>query len=97
MQFIVALIESLVLPVDPQKAFELLVAMFEADSVAMENCGEYDYDVWCAYERAAGVLAEAAKALPAAEVGEKIRALVAVDSYGVRGRLGAVTSTPGAG
>jgi hypothetical protein len=38
-------------------------------------------------------MAEAAKSLPAAEVGEKIRALMAVDSYGVRKRLRAVVSS----
>jgi hypothetical protein len=94
--FIVESIERLVLPVDPKAAFELLVAVFEADSVAMENCGEHDWEVECAYRRAAGAMVEAAKSLPATEVGEKIRALVAVDSYGVRERLGAVISTTGA-
>ena len=54
--FIVESIERLVLPVDPRLAFELLVAMFEADSVAMENCGEHDWEVECAYRRAAGVM-----------------------------------------
>jgi hypothetical protein len=33
--------------------------------------------------------------LPAAEFAEKIKALMAVDSYGVRERLGAVVSTAG--
>jgi hypothetical protein len=94
--FIAESIESLVLPVDPKTAFELLVAVYEADSVAMENCGEHDWEVECAYQRAAGVMAEAAKFLPGAEVGEKIRALMSVDSYGVRERLRAVISTPGA-
>ena len=53
-------------------------------------------EVECAYQRAAGIMAEAAKFLPGAEVGEKIRALMSVDSYGVRERLRAVISTPGA-
>jgi hypothetical protein len=38
----------------------------------------------------------AARSLPAAEVGEKIRALKALDSYGVRKKLRVVISTPGA-
>jgi hypothetical protein len=72
-----------------------LVAVFEADTVAMENCGEHDWEVECAFERAARVMAEAAKSVPAAEVAEKIRALAAVDSYGVRERLKAMVSTAG--
>lgn len=95
LEFIVESIESLVLPVNPKVAFELLVAVFEADSVAMENCGEHHWEVECAYERASGVMAEAAKFLPTEDAAGKIRALMAVDSYGVRGRLGAVISTPG--
>lgn len=96
LEFIVGSIESLVLPADPKAAFELLVAVFEADSVAMENCGEHDSEVECAYRRAVEVMAAAAKLLPPADVAKKIQALMAVDSYGVRERLGAVISTPGA-
>jgi hypothetical protein len=93
--FIVESIESLVLPIDPKMAFELLVAVFEADSVAMENCGEHDWEVECAYQRAAKVMVKAAKSSPAADVAEKIRALMAMDSYGVRDRLSAVVSAAG--
>jgi hypothetical protein len=89
-------IERLVLPVDPKTAFELLVALFTADGVAMENCGEHDWEVECAYQRAAEVMTTVARSLPDGDVAEKIRALMAVDSYGVRERLGAVISTPGA-
>jgi hypothetical protein len=49
--------------------------------------GEHDWEVECAFERAAGVMAEAGKSLPAAEVREKIKALTAVDGYGVRKAL----------
>jgi hypothetical protein len=35
LEFIVASIESLVMPVDPKRAFELLVLFFESDGVAM--------------------------------------------------------------
>jgi hypothetical protein len=42
-------------------------------------------------------MAEAAKSLPAAEVEEKIKALIAADSYGVRTVLKAVVSTVGVG
>ena len=95
LEFIVESIESLVLPVNPNVAFELLVAVFEADRQAMENCGDHDWAVECAYRRAVGVMAEAAKSLPAADVEETIKALTAVDSYGVRVRLRAVVSTAG--
>jgi hypothetical protein len=94
---IVESIESLVLPVNPQLAFDLLVAVFEADGTAMENCGDHHWEVECAFERAAGVMAEAGKSLPAAEVKERIQALMAVDSYGVRKRLKAVGSIAGVG
>lgn len=85
--FIVESIEALVLPVDPKRAFELLVAVFEADSVAMENCGEHHWGVECAFEQAAHVMAEAVKSLPAADVRERATALLAGDGYGVRGVL----------
>ncbi len=85
--FIVDSIERLVLPVNPRVAFELLVSVFEADAVAMENCGDHDYEVACAFERAAGVMAEAAKAVPRAEVAAAVEALLAEDGYGVRGDL----------
>lgn len=87
---IVESIESLVLPVNPHLAFDLLVTVFEADGRAMENCGDYHWEVECAFERAAEVLAEAAKSLPAVEVKEKIKALMAVDSYGVRKVLSSI-------
>jgi hypothetical protein len=87
LEFIVESIESLVLPVDPQKAFELLVAVFEADGVAMENCGEHDWEVECAFRRAGDVMAKAAKVLPAALVAETVKRLMAVGAYGVRAGL----------
>jgi hypothetical protein len=93
--FIVESIESLVLPVNPKVAFELLVAVFEADGKAMENCLDHHWEVECAFERAAGVMVEAAKAVPRAEVEEKIKALMAVDSYGVRGSLKLVLASVG--
>ena len=87
LEFIVESIESLVLPVNPPLAFELLVAVFKADGVALENCGDHHREVECAYQSAAGVMAEAAKTLPSAEIKEKIEALIAGDSYGLRERL----------
>jgi hypothetical protein len=90
LDFIVDSVERLVLPKDPKAAFELLVAMFEADHVAMENCGEHDWDVACAYKRAVGVMAEAAKHLPCAEIEERVKRLIEGDAYGVRAGLASV-------
>jgi hypothetical protein len=87
LEFIVDSIERLVLPKDPAAAFELLVAIFEADKKAMENCGEHDWEVTCAYKRAAAVMRESAKTLPRAEVEERVQALIEADGYGVRACL----------
>jgi len=85
--FIVESIESLVLPFEPRLAFELLVAVFDADARAMEQCGEHHWKVECAFERAAGVMAKAATSLPRADVAETITTLTAVDGYGMRAAL----------
>jgi hypothetical protein len=90
LDFIVDSVERLVLPRDPNAALDLLVAMFEADQLAMENCGEHDWEVDCAYQRATGVMAEAAKHLSRAEVEKRVKALIEVDAYGVRVRLARV-------
>lgn len=90
LDFIVDSIERLVLPNDPTAAFELLIALFEADAVAMENCGEHDWEVACAYKRAAGLMAEAARKLPRSAVEERVNALIDGDGYGVRAELAAV-------
>jgi hypothetical protein len=95
LEYILQSIELLVLPVDPKAAFELLVAVFEADAVAMENCGGYDFEVSCAFERAAGLIGMAAQSLPAAEVVAALKALVDDDGYGVRGALAEAIATRG--
>jgi hypothetical protein len=84
LEYILDSVEKLVLPVDPRQAFDLLVHFFEADGVAMENCGDHHWEVECAFKRAAQLMEEAARVVPAAEVAEKIMALMAADSYGVR-------------
>jgi hypothetical protein len=61
----------------------------------MENCGEHDWEVECAFQRAVGVMVEAAKAVPRAEMEEKIAELMTVDSYGVRGSLRSVLASVG--
>ena len=91
LDFIVDSVERLVLPVDAHAAFGLLATLFEADGVAMENCGDYDWEVQCAYQRAAGVMAEAAKLLPHEALDTAVRALVKGDGYGVRTGLSAIS------
>jgi hypothetical protein len=90
LDFIVDSVERLILPIDANAAFELLAAVFEADQVAMENCGEHDREVACAYKRAAGVMAAAAKNLPRAGVEEWVKALIEGDGYGMRADLASV-------
>jgi hypothetical protein len=85
--FIVDSVERLVLPKDPNAAFDLLVTAFEADAVAMENCGEHDWDVTCAYKRAADVMAEAVKKLPGEAINERLNTLIEGDGYGMRTEL----------
>lgn len=90
LELILDSVESLVLPRNPRAAFELLGALFEAGAIAMENCGEHDWEVTCAYQRAAGVMADAAKQLPSAEIFDRIRALMCDDGYGLRTALASV-------
>jgi hypothetical protein len=45
LDFIVDSVERWVLPIDANAAFDLLAALFEADQVAIENCGEHDWEV----------------------------------------------------
>ncbi len=90
LDFIVDSIERLVLPVDPKAAFVLLCAVFEADAVAMENCGEHDYEVSSAFERATELIAKSARSLPHREVETALQPLVLDDHYGVRSGLSEV-------
>jgi hypothetical protein len=87
LELIVDSVERLVLPRDPQAAFDALVALFEADAVAMENCREHHWEVECAYRRAAAAMTAAAKQLPPGEVDDRITTLLAADTYGVRACL----------
>jgi hypothetical protein len=88
--FILDLIETLVLPADPKSAFYLLVSVFKADAAAMENCGDHDYEVSCAFERAAELIGNAAKSVSPAEVKAGLEPLLDDDGYGVRGALAEV-------
>ncbi len=90
LNFIIDSIERLVLPADARAAFGLLVALFEADGVAMENCGEHHWTVQCAYERAMAAMEKAAIFLPREYVEKAVRALMEGDGYGVRTGLAAI-------
>ena len=76
-------IETLVLPVDPKAAFRLLVAVFEADGLAIENCGDHDFEVSSAFERAAELMGEAGRGMLTDEVAAAVEALMADDGYGM--------------
>src|ERR1700722_18536911 len=91
--FILESIETLVLPVDSKAAFKLLVNVFEADAVAMENCGDHDFEVSSAFERAAELIGQAAQSMPQAEVVGALEALLEDDGYGVRGLLREVVAS----
>jgi hypothetical protein len=93
--FILDGIETLVLPTEPRRAFVLLVEFFEADARAMESCRDHHWAVECAFERAAAIMAEAAKAMAVTEAAAEVSRLMAVDSYGLRRPLGVVVPKGG--
>jgi hypothetical protein len=70
-------VEHLLLVRDPQSAFDVLVSLFEADAVAMESCGERDWEVTCAYQRAAEVMPAAANIFrtPRPRIGSRVPTL----------------------
>jgi hypothetical protein len=90
LEFILDSIESLVLPIDPKRAFELLVLIFESDAKAMENCTDHDYEVSCAFEHAAELISQAVQSLRRPWVVETLSRLLGDDNYGVRQPLAEV-------
>ena len=90
LELILDAVETLVLPADPKRAFELLALVVESDGVAMESCGDHDHSVAYAFQRAAGLIGRAVRSLPTAEVEATLKRLLAEDAYGVRTPLGAV-------
>jgi hypothetical protein len=96
LEFIVDSIEALVMPVDPKRAFELLVLFFQSDSVVMENCWDHDFEVTCAFERAARLIGKVAPTLPTGEVTAALDQLLDEDGYGIRAMLAEVVSSRGA-
>lgn len=91
--FILESIETLVLPADPKRAFELLMNVFKADAMAMENCGDHDFEVTLAFERGVGLIAKAAESLSHAHVATALTPLLDDDGYGVREQLAEVISS----
>ena len=82
--YILRSIETLVLPLSPARAFELLVLLIERDGDAMEQSGDDSWSVQMQLEIAAGLIATAMKTLPNIEVKQTLEQLVAEDRYGTR-------------
>ncbi len=93
LDFILDAIETLVLPIDPREAFDLLVLFFKADGQTMENCGDHDFEVTCAFKRAAQLIERAATSLPRADVVAALVPLMGDDGYGVRSVLADVIAS----
>jgi hypothetical protein len=91
--FLLDAIDALVLPIDPRQAFDLLVLFFKADGQAMENCGDHDFEVTCAFERAAELIGRAATSVPRAYVVAALEPLMEDDGYGVRSALADVIAS----
>lgn len=92
LEFILDSIETLVLPVSAKQAFELLILVFRSDAVAMENCGDHDYEVTSVFDRATELIAKAARSLPHKEAEAALQPLILDDDYGVRRGLSEVIS-----
>ena len=88
--YILHSIETLVLPLSPARAFELLVLLIERDGDAMEQCGDDSWSVQMQLETAASLVATAMKPLPRIEVKQTLERLVAEDGYGTRTPLAKV-------
>lgn len=95
LEYVLDAIQTLVLPAEPRRAFELLVLFFEADGQAMENCGDHDFEVTSAFERAGQLMAQAAKSVGKAELISTLERLLDDDGYGVRGALAEVIESLG--
>jgi hypothetical protein len=79
--YILESIETVILPVSPATAFELLALTVERDEDVMMQCGGDTLAVDTGATRAAALLALAAKSLPSSEVTKTIRRLVAGNKW----------------
>jgi len=95
LEYVLEAIETLVLPVNVQCAFELLVELFDHDGDAMEGCGDHHDSVADAFDRASELIGVSSRRLPRKEVLITLQRLVANDEYGTRRRLAAVVAEIG--
>jgi hypothetical protein len=91
--YILEAIETLVLPVDSRRAFELLVLLIERDGDAMEQCGDHHDAVACEIERAADLIEQAISRMSSEGVLLVLKRLTATDEYGTRQPLAAVVNS----
>lgn len=93
--YIYEAIETLILPVSPATAFELLVLTVERDEDVMMQCGGDTLAVEAGARRAAALLTLAANSLPSSEVIETMRRLVAGNFWLRWPLVGIGASVPG--
>lgn len=87
LMFILDAIETLVLPMNPRRAFDLLVLVIESDGYAMQSCGDHHFEVSLAIDRAIELIARVAPAIPSDIVQAALRSLAESDGYGTRSQL----------
>ena len=87
LMFILDAIETLVLPKNPPRAFDLLVLVIQSDGYAMESCGDHHFEVSLSIERAIDLISRVALAKPSDIVQAALRSLAESDGYGTRSKL----------
>jgi len=95
LEYLLEAIETLVLPVDAERALELLVELFKRDGDALEGCGDHHDRVAMAFERASDLIGVASNGLPREEVLAALQRLVENDEYCTRRRLAEVVAEMG--
>ena len=93
--YIYEAIETLILPVSPEVAFELLVLTVERDEDVMMQCSGDTLAVEAGARRAAALLTVAAKSLPSSEVSKTMWRLFAGNKWLRWPLLGIGESVPG--
>lgn len=78
---------------DPKLGLELMEAFYSADSWAFESTNTLDFDFECLFsDDACSLFSEFAVRCPDIEYAREVqKRLLAVDGYGVRGTLGAIS------
>ena len=67
--------------------------LFQADGQAMENCRDHDFEVTCAFQRAAELIERAATSVPRADVVAALMPLMGDYRYGLRSVLADVIAS----